>query len=36
VLKQANEKAVKEAKEKGTEPALLPTIRFHDLRDQTP
>jgi integrase len=32
ILKRANERAAKEAKERGAEPALLPAIRFHDLR----
>jgi integrase len=32
IIKRANERAVKVASERGTEPALLPEIRFHDLR----
>jgi integrase len=32
VLKRANEWAIKKGKANGTEPALLPSIRFHDLR----
>ncbi len=31
-IRRANAKATKEAAEGGTEPALLPAIRFHDLR----
>jgi integrase len=32
ILNRANEKAQKEATEEGTEPSLIPDIRFHDLR----
>jgi integrase len=32
LIEKANEKAIKEATEKGTVPVLLPVIRFHDLR----
>jgi integrase len=32
ILKRVNERARKEASEKGTQPDLLPAIRFHDLR----
>jgi len=32
ILQAANDAAINEAKERDTEPALLPPIRFHDLR----
>jgi integrase len=32
ILKRANQTALEEAKKMGTEPLLLPDIRFHDLR----
>jgi integrase len=32
IFERANEKVEKESRERGTAPALLPVIRFHDLR----